>query len=169
MDIDCNMFPILDDPEGAGGTNKHIGTHRALMGQVIDANDGCFLAEVMTMFWEKILQNDKSFLEDPKGLALVFWCTYGKQRSTAVAAVLRYCMERSGWNLYGNANTFGSKPEISLLSHEVYEKGSCGMHKCHHCDDLITGRTGCELQTAYDIWCEIATKVMNKRGRRHRT
>ena len=169
MDIDCNMFPILDDPEGAGGTNKHIGTHRALMGQVIDANDGCFLAEVMTLCWEKILQNDKSFLEDPKGLALVFWCTYGKQRSTAVAAVLRYCMERSGWNLYGNANTFGSKPEITLLSHDVYEKFSCGRHKCHQCDDLITCRTGCDLQTAYDIWCDIATNVMNKRGRRHRT
>ena len=123
----------------------------------------------MTMFWEKILQYDKSFLEDPKGLALVFWCSYGKQRSTAVAAVLRYCMERSGWNLFGNANTFSSKPEISLLSYEVYEKGSCGVCKCPHCDDLISGRTGCELQTAYDIWCEITTKFMNKRGRRHRT
>ena len=60
MDIDCNMFPILDDPEGAGGTNKHIGTHRALMGQVIDANDGCFLAEVMTLCWDCLLYTSPS-------------------------------------------------------------------------------------------------------------
>ena len=139
------------------------------MGQVIHANDGNTLREAMTMFWNQILQYDKSFLEDPKGLALVFWCSYGKQRSTSVAAVFRYCMQRYGWDVFGSANTFSSKPEISLLSWEVYEKGSCGVCKCPHCDDLISGRTGCELQTAYDIWCEITTKVMNKRGRRHRT
>ena len=168
MDIDCNMFPILDDPEGAGGTNKHIGTHRALMGQVIDANDGNNLREAMRMFWDQILQYDKSFLEDPKGLALVFWCSYGKQRSTAVAAVFRYCMQRYGWDVFGSANTFSnSKPEITLLSWEVYEKGSCGVCACPQCDDLISGRTGCELQTAYDIWCDVTT--IHKRKRRYWT
>ena len=169
MDIDCNMFPILDDPEGPGGGNRHIGTHKVLMGQVIHANDGNTLREAMTMFWNQSLQFDNSFLEDPKGLALVFWCSYGKQRSTAVAAVFRYCMERYGWDVFGSANTFSnSKPEITLLSWEVYEPGSCGVVACPQCDDLISNRTGCELQTAYDIWCDVTT-IHNKRDRRYWT
>ena len=109
---------------------------------------------------------DNSFLEDPKGLALVFWCSYGKQRSTAVAGVFRHCMERYGWGrLFGRSHTRSeSKPEITLLSWKVYEADSCGIMPCPQCDDRISGRTGSDLRTAYDIWCQVSTFYKRQRS-----
>ena len=161
MDINCNPFSILDD-KGKG----HIGTHKTLMGQVIHDNDGETLRTAMATFWFQIIQYDNSFLEDPKGLALVFWCSYGKQRSTAVAGVFRHCMERYGWGrLFGRSHTRSeSKPEITLLSWKVYEADSCGIMPCPQCDDRISGRTGSDLRTAYDIWCQVSTFYKRQRS-----
>ena len=94
MDIDCNIFPILDDP-GKG----HIGTHKTLMGQVIHDNDGETLRTAMATFWFQIIQYDNSFLEDPKGLALVSGAPTGnkdQQRSLEFFA--------TAWNVMGGVD-----------------------------------------------------------------
>ncbi len=131
---------------------RHLGTHDDLIRQVVQYSLSA-LETIFNTFWIKLLSMNIAFLEDDDGLALLFWCTWGKHRSVAVSAIFCYCLDKDNWKLCCKHGE-----EITLLNCKLYGYDSCGKNPCDDCDEPIRGRKSRWLDMAYAKWVEIKSK-----------